>query len=86
MVSRAERSLVGDWWWTVDRLLLAALGALMIAGLVFLMAGGPPVAEKLGLSTFHFVNRDALGNPRLEPSASSDANGTIGNGGERRET
>jgi cell division protein FtsW len=48
MVSRAERSLVGDWWWTVDRLLLAALGALMIAGLVFLMAGGPPVAEKLG--------------------------------------
>ncbi len=60
MVSRAERSLVGDWWWTVDRLLLAALGALMIAGLVFLMAGGPPVAEKLGLSTFHFVNRQVL--------------------------
>lgn len=57
MVSRAERSLVGDWWWTVDRALLAALAALMLAGLVFLMAGGPPVAERLGLSTFHFVNR-----------------------------
>jgi cell division protein FtsW len=60
MVSRAERTLVGDWWWTVDRLLLAALGALMLSGLVFLMAGGPPVAEKLGLSTFHFVNRQVL--------------------------
>jgi cell division protein FtsW len=60
MVSRAERSLVGDWWWTVDRLLLAALAALMVAGLVFLMAGGPPVAERLGLSTFHFVNRQVL--------------------------
>jgi cell division protein FtsW len=59
MVSRAERSLVGDWWWTVDRALLAALAALMVAGLVFLMAGGPPVAERLGLSTFHFVNRQA---------------------------
>jgi cell division protein FtsW len=57
MVSRAERSLLGDWWWTVDRALLAALAALALAGLVFLMAGGPPVAERLGLSTFHFVNR-----------------------------
>ena len=32
----------------------------MVAGLVFLMAGGPPVAERLGLSTFHFVNRQVL--------------------------
>ena len=60
MVSRAERSVFGDWWWTVDRSLLAALGALMLAGLVFLMAGGPPVAERLGLGTFHFVNRQVL--------------------------
>jgi len=60
MVSRAERSAFSDWWWTVDRLLLAALAVLMLAGLVFLMAGGPPVAERLGLSTFHFVNRQVL--------------------------
>src|SRR6478735_6710266 len=60
MVSRAERSPLGDWWWTVDRSLLAGLAALMVAGLVFLMAGGPPVAERLGLPTFHFVNRQVL--------------------------
>jgi cell division protein FtsW len=60
MVSRAERSAFGDWWWTVDRSLLAGLAALMVSGLVFLMAGGPPVAERLGLSTFHFVNRQVL--------------------------
>lgn len=60
MVSRAERSALGDWWWTVDRLLLAALAVLVLSGLVFLMAGGPPVAERLGLSTFHFVNRQVL--------------------------
>ena len=60
MVSRAERSVLGDWWWTVDRSLLAALAALMVAGLVFLMAGGPPVAERLGLSAFHFVNRQVV--------------------------
>lgn len=60
MVSRAERSAFSDWWWTVDRLLLAALAILMLSGLVFLMAGGPPVAERLGLSTFHFVNRQVM--------------------------
>ncbi len=56
MVSRAERSSFADWWWTVDRWLLASLGALMVIGLVLAMAGSPPVAERLGLSTFYFVN------------------------------
>ncbi|ACA20955.1 cell cycle protein [Methylobacterium sp. 4-46] len=60
MISRAERSHLGDWWWTVDRALLAGLGTLMTIGLVFLMAGGPPVAERLGLPTFHFLNRQVM--------------------------
>jgi cell division protein FtsW len=60
MVSRAERSFISGWWWTIDHLLLASLGVLMLFGLVFLMAGGPPVAERLGLSTFHFVNRQVI--------------------------
>ncbi len=57
MVSRAERSPFADWWWTIDRWLLASLGGLMVLGLVLTLAGSPPVAERLGLSTFHFVNR-----------------------------
>lgn len=60
MVSRAERTYLGQWWWTVDRMMLIALTIIMVAGLVFLMAGGPPVAERLGLSTFHFVNRQVV--------------------------
>ena len=60
MSSRAERTYIGDWLWTVDRLLLAGLAALMVAGIVALMGGGPPVAERLGLPTFHFVNRQVL--------------------------
>jgi cell division protein FtsW len=60
MASRAERTFVGDWLWTVDRTLLAALAGLMVAGIVLLMAGGPPVAERLGLPAFHFVNRQVL--------------------------
>jgi cell division protein FtsW len=57
MVSRAERSPVADWWWTVDRWLLGAVGALIVCGLVLIMAGSPPVAERIGLPAFHFVNR-----------------------------
>lgn len=60
MSSRAEPTLLGNWWWTVDRTLLFAVFALMVIGVVLLMAGGPPVAERLGLSTFHFVNRQAV--------------------------
>jgi cell division protein FtsW len=60
MVSRAEPSLSGRWWWSIDRVILGALVALMVSGVVLLMAGGPPVAERLGLSTFHFVNRQAF--------------------------
>jgi cell division protein FtsW len=60
MISRAERSAFSDWLWTVDRWLLGALALLMVCGLVFSMAGSPPVAERLHLSTFYFVNRQAL--------------------------
>jgi cell division protein FtsW len=57
MVSRAERTYFGEWWWTVDRLLLAALGALMLGGIVLSLAASPPVATRIGLDPFHFVSR-----------------------------
>ena len=60
MVSRAEPTFSGRWWWSIDRVILGALIALMVSGVVLLMAGGPPVAERLQLSTFHFVNRQAV--------------------------
>jgi cell division protein FtsW len=60
MPSRAEPTLIGSWWWSVDRVILAGLIALMVGGVVLLMGGGPPVAERLGLPHFHFVNRQAI--------------------------
>ena len=60
MISRAEPTLTGNWWWSIDRTLLAALAVLVISGVVLLMAGGPPVAERLSLPTFHFVNRQVF--------------------------
>ncbi len=57
MLSRAQRTPFGEWWWTVDRLTLAAIGALMLAGVVLSLAASPPVAARLGLDPFFFVNR-----------------------------
>ncbi len=57
MVSRAQRTPFGEWWWTVDRLTIGAIGALMLIGVVLSLAASPPVAGRLGLDPFFFVNR-----------------------------
>jgi cell division protein FtsW len=60
MVSRAQRTPFGEWWWTVDKLTLAAFGALMLAGIVLSLAASPEVAGRLGLDPFYFVDRQIL--------------------------
>jgi cell division protein FtsW len=60
MVSRTERTVFAAWWWTVDRLMLLALITLMLAGIILSLAASPPVAVRLGLDPFFFVNRHVL--------------------------
>lgn len=60
MRSRAQRTPFGEWWWTIDRVLLGALAALMLAGIVLSLAASPPVATRIGLDPFHFVYRHIL--------------------------
>ncbi|MBK8007765.1 MAG: cell division protein FtsW [Rhizobiales bacterium] len=60
MVSRAQRTLFGEWWWTVDRLLLGALFAIVLLGIILLLAASPPLATRLGVDPFFFVHRQAL--------------------------
>lgn len=55
--SRADTSVLGRWWWTVDRWMLAAIVAILVFGVILTMAASPPVAERLGIDTFHFVRR-----------------------------
>ncbi len=60
MGARAQRTAFNEWWWTVDRLTLAALAALMLGGIVLCLAASPPVAARIGLDPFHFVDRQVL--------------------------
>src|SRR5260370_7152478 len=60
MISREQRTPFSEWWWTVDRPLLAAIIALMLGGIILSLAASPPVATRIGLDPFHFFNRHVL--------------------------
>ncbi len=60
MISREQRTPLSEWWWTVDRLQLAAIIALMLGGIILSLAASPPVATRIGLEPFHFFNRHVL--------------------------
>ncbi|WP_200845316.1 FtsW/RodA/SpoVE family cell cycle protein [Roseomonas sp. 18066] len=50
-LSRADTSVLGRWWWTVDRWTLAALLSLVGFGYVMLLAASPGVAARIGASS-----------------------------------
>jgi cell division protein FtsW len=60
MISREQRTPLSEWWWTVDRPLLAAIVALIVGGVILSLAASPPVATRIGLDPFHFFNRHVL--------------------------
>ncbi len=46
-LSRADTSVLGRWWWTVDRWTLVAIGVLIGFGYVMMLAASPAVAERI---------------------------------------
>ena len=59
-ISRADKSRFAEWWFTIDRALLAAILALLATGVVLSLAASPAVAVKKGLSPYYFVERHVL--------------------------
>lgn len=60
VLSRADKSPLSRWWWTVDRSIIVSALSLMALGIVLAMAASPPVANRLGLPDFFFVQRQAI--------------------------
>jgi len=58
--SRRDNSVLGRWWWTVDRLALSLLLILIAMGVFLSFAASPSVAERLNLGTFYFVKRHMI--------------------------
>jgi cell division protein FtsW len=58
--SRTDHSILGRWWWTVDRWTLAVIIAIALIGVVLIQAASPAVANRIGLTTFHFIERHLI--------------------------
>jgi cell division protein FtsW len=58
--ARTDTSIVGRWWWTVDRWLLAALVSIGVIGVIVTLAASPAVATRIGLDTFYFARRQMV--------------------------
>jgi len=58
--ARTDQSVFGRWWWTVDRWTLIALAVLIGLGALLVTAASPPVAERIHLPSFYFVQHQAI--------------------------
>ena len=55
--ARTDRSIMAQWWWTVDRWTILAIIALIGFGSLMVMAASPAVAVRIGTDSLHFVKR-----------------------------
>jgi len=54
---RTDTSVVARWWWTIDQWTVAAIALLIVFGAILSLAASPPVADRLGYDSYHFVRR-----------------------------
>ncbi|MBN9510527.1 MAG: cell division protein FtsW [Alphaproteobacteria bacterium] len=59
-LSRADTSVLGRWWWTVDRWTLFAIVSLIGFGYVMVLAASPAVAERIGTARDMFILKQVL--------------------------
>ena len=59
-VSRADTSVFGRWWWTVDRTTIGIVLILMAIGALLSFSASPAMAEDLRLGAYYFVNRHLI--------------------------
>lgn len=60
VLTRTDRSLIAQWWWTVDRWSVGAVICLITIGMVLSFAASPSIAVKFDYPIFHFVYRTLM--------------------------
>ena len=58
--SRDDSSLLAQWWWTVDRSLLAMVLVMCITGLLLTLTASPSIAAKYSFHSLFFVYRQVF--------------------------
>jgi len=59
-LSRSDDSVLGRWWWTVDRWTLLAVGTLIGFGYIMMLAASPAVAERIHQSRDVFILKQVV--------------------------
>jgi cell division protein FtsW len=60
VLSRADTSLLGRWWWTVDRWTLGAIATLIGFGYIMMLAASPSVADRIHVARDMFILKQVL--------------------------
>ncbi|MEG3618817.1 putative peptidoglycan glycosyltransferase FtsW [Magnetovibrio sp. PR-2] len=55
--TRTDTSVVSRWWWTIDRITLLTVMVIAALGAMLVASASPAVAERIGLESYHFINR-----------------------------
>ncbi len=58
--SRSSRNIVANWWWTVDKWLLAVVIFLLGCGVVLSFSASPAVAQRIGRPIYSFVSKQSI--------------------------
>ena len=57
LFDRTNKSVLAQWWWTVDRTMLAAILGLVAFGIALIVTASPSVAVRIKLDDTHFIIR-----------------------------
>ena len=58
--ARTDKSPIAQWWWTVDRWLVAAVVVLIGLGYLMALAASPAVAQHIGKPIYYFANKQLV--------------------------
>ena len=58
--ARTDKSPIAQWWWTVDRWLVAAVVILIGLGYLMAFAASPAVAQHIGKPIYYFANKQLV--------------------------
>lgn len=59
-LTRTDRSLTAEWWFSVDRAMLGALLILSAIGVLVILAASPATAGRFGVEPFYFLKRHLI--------------------------
>lgn len=58
--ARTNKSFLGSWWWTVDRVTLSIILTICVFGIVLVATASPSVADRINAAPYHYTIRHVV--------------------------